>query len=210
MRTCAPEPAVVHAVPGRVRLHLPAHSWEAWSQVELTLRQTRGVRSARANPRTGNVLVYYDPRATNPAALAAALRGGAAPPAPPPRPSPVPGQPRRPFRSAARRLAPLVRAAHRRPAPGLVSVAELSLALGRSVLAGRRSQTPSLLASAADLPLVRRLLERLLGRPLAELARHLTAIVTSALAGQVIDLLVACLKGLRWVFGVLSPDPASA
>jgi hypothetical protein len=195
MPTSAPDPVVLHAIPGRVRLHLPGLSGPAWSQVETMLRQTAGVRSARANPWTGNVLVHFDPRATNPASLLASVRTV-------PRLSPTRPGARRPFRRAARRLARLLRAAGRRPAP-LVSVTRLCLSLARAVLFGDGPR--DLLACLPDLLFTRRFLGRLLGQPLAELARHVTAIITSALSGQVMGVLFACLKALGRAFAVLSP-----
>ena len=61
----AEELRLVHAVPGRVRLHLPGSSGQGLRHAEVQLRQMPGVRSARANPLTGNVLVYFDPAATH-------------------------------------------------------------------------------------------------------------------------------------------------
>ncbi len=59
------EPRLVHAMPGRVRLHLPGRSSQGLRGVEAQLRQTLGVRSAEANSLTGNVLVHFDPMATD-------------------------------------------------------------------------------------------------------------------------------------------------
>ena len=61
----AEEFRLVHAVPGRVRLHLPGRSGQGLRHAEAQLRQVPGVRSAQANPLTGNVLVHFDPIATD-------------------------------------------------------------------------------------------------------------------------------------------------
>lgn len=61
----AEEPRIVHAIPGRVRVHLP--DWDGRGQrgLEAQLRGLRGVLGARANPLTRNVLVRFDPAETD-------------------------------------------------------------------------------------------------------------------------------------------------
>ena len=57
----AEAPRVVHALPGRVRVHLP--DWEGQGQrgLEGCLRRMRGVSDVRSSPLTRNVLVHFDP-----------------------------------------------------------------------------------------------------------------------------------------------------
>src|SRR4051812_26252378 len=53
-------PRVVHALPGRARIHVPAWSGAAPAALEARLARRRGVRPARAGSHTRNVLVEYD------------------------------------------------------------------------------------------------------------------------------------------------------
>lgn len=55
------EPHIVHGIPGRVRVHLPTWSGREPCALELTISQLPGVRLARANALTKNLLVCYDP-----------------------------------------------------------------------------------------------------------------------------------------------------
>lgn len=68
-------PRVVHALPGRIRLHLPAWDGADRAPIERGLLRLDGVRSARANVTTRNVVVHFDAAAIDEAALirAAAL-----------------------------------------------------------------------------------------------------------------------------------------
>jgi cation-transporting ATPase I len=61
----AEEPAILHALPGRVRVHLPAWSGKGKRSIEKQLRQVWGVQSVQANPLTGNILVQFDPTITD-------------------------------------------------------------------------------------------------------------------------------------------------
>jgi hypothetical protein len=54
-------PRVLSLLPGRARVHLPAWSGNSPDQMESRLRHL-GLSEARANPRTGNILVRFDPR----------------------------------------------------------------------------------------------------------------------------------------------------
>ncbi len=67
-------PQLVHAMPGRARVHIPAWSEPGRRAVEARLRQVPGVRSAQGSPLTGNVLVRYDPAATDEEAILDAAR----------------------------------------------------------------------------------------------------------------------------------------
>lgn len=74
MSAAAEEPRLLHALPGRVRVHLP--DWaddEPW-RLEGRLRRVPGVRGVQANPLTGNVLVRFDPTATDGDRVLAAMR----------------------------------------------------------------------------------------------------------------------------------------
>ncbi|HEU4974864.1 MAG TPA: HAD-IC family P-type ATPase [Baekduia sp.] len=61
--------SVVHATPGRVRVHLADWSGEAPERLHAALRALPGVVDASARPATGNVVVRYDPAVTDAAAL---------------------------------------------------------------------------------------------------------------------------------------------
>jgi hypothetical protein len=60
----AEEPRVLHTVPGRIRVHLPAWSGQGQRKLETMLRQLQGVRSVQASALTGNVLIHFDPQVT--------------------------------------------------------------------------------------------------------------------------------------------------
>src|SRR5215216_3434442 len=70
----AEELRIVHALPGRLRVHLPG--WEGKGQrvLETRLRQVQGVHSAQASSLTRNVLVRFDPDVTDDESILAALR----------------------------------------------------------------------------------------------------------------------------------------
>jgi hypothetical protein len=110
----AEEPRLLHEVPGRVRLHMPAWSGAPALALDSRLRRIQGVRSAQANPLTRNVLVRFDPDVTTGEtileavrALGLSLRGEAvdgltgAQPSPP---APARAPRRRPDRAAPARL----------------------------------------------------------------------------------------------------------
>lgn len=65
-----PAAVVLNAhVPGRVRIHIPGWGPVQRTTLERRLSMVPGVRSVRATPSTGNVLLIYDPATTNPAKL---------------------------------------------------------------------------------------------------------------------------------------------
>ena len=68
------EPRLVHALPGRIRVHLTGWPREGHGAVEARLRQVPGVHSAQANPLTGNVLIHFDPTATDEQTLLAVVQ----------------------------------------------------------------------------------------------------------------------------------------
>jgi cation-transporting P-type ATPase I len=68
------EPTLVHALPGRVRVHLPGWSGEGQRALETGLRKLPGVESAQANGLTSNVLIRFDPSKVETGTLFARLR----------------------------------------------------------------------------------------------------------------------------------------
>src|SRR3954465_6364814 len=70
----AGEPRIVHALPGRVRVHLPDWDGRGQRTLEARLRGLRGVLSARANALTRNVLVRFDPEETDGETVLAAVQ----------------------------------------------------------------------------------------------------------------------------------------
>ncbi len=83
-------PHILHALPGRVRVHLPAVFTDGAAAVEARARRLPGVRRAQANARTGNVLIHFDPQTTDPTALVAALAEVAPAAGEPPPEEPLP------------------------------------------------------------------------------------------------------------------------
>ncbi len=67
------QPRILHALPGRIRVHLPGWSGHGCRHIEKQLHQVPGVRRVEANPLTGNVLIGFDPSATNQATLLTTL-----------------------------------------------------------------------------------------------------------------------------------------
>ena len=72
--TAIKEPRLVHALPGRMRVHLAGWPREGHCAVEARLRQVRGVHSVQANSLTGNVLIHFDPTATDERTLLAVVQ----------------------------------------------------------------------------------------------------------------------------------------
>jgi len=67
-------PRLLHVLPGRLRAHVPGRIGQAQEIVETRLRRVPGVRTARANPLTGNVLVLFDETLATVPLIVAALR----------------------------------------------------------------------------------------------------------------------------------------
>jgi cation-transporting ATPase I len=65
---------LLHAIPGRMRVRVPGWSGYGKQSIEARLRQVTGVQSAQANGLTGNVLICFDPAATDQQAILAAVR----------------------------------------------------------------------------------------------------------------------------------------
>jgi cation-transporting ATPase I len=68
------EPRLIHAIPGRVRLHVPGWSGHGQRRVEARLCQVQGVMSAQANGLTGNILVRFDPAVIDAQGVLTAVR----------------------------------------------------------------------------------------------------------------------------------------
>jgi copper chaperone CopZ len=71
--TVVDEPRLIHAIPGRARIHLAEWPDQEQRQIEARLRRIKGVRSVQANALTGNVLIRYDPSAVDNATLLSSL-----------------------------------------------------------------------------------------------------------------------------------------
>jgi hypothetical protein len=72
--TALEEPRLVHALPGRMRVHLPGWPPAGQCAVDARLRQVPGVHSVQANPLTSNVLIHFNPTATDEQTLLAVIR----------------------------------------------------------------------------------------------------------------------------------------
>ncbi len=70
----AEEPRILHAIPGRIRLHVPGWLEQGRHDRETQLRQMPGVYGVRANTLTGNMLILFDPAITNEQAILEAIR----------------------------------------------------------------------------------------------------------------------------------------
>jgi cation-transporting ATPase I len=70
----AEEPRIVHALPGRVRVHLPGWEGRSLRALEDALRRMRGVSDVRSSVLTGNVLIRFDPETTSDESILLALR----------------------------------------------------------------------------------------------------------------------------------------
>jgi cation-transporting ATPase I len=66
-------PRIVHALRGRLRVHLPGWNGGGSRKLESRVRQVHGVLRVQANPITSNVLVEFDPQAVEQASLLFAL-----------------------------------------------------------------------------------------------------------------------------------------
>ena len=68
---------VIHALPGRIRVHFPGWSGHGQWKVERRVRGLPGVRHVEANGLTGNVLICFDPAASDEQTLLAAVADAA-------------------------------------------------------------------------------------------------------------------------------------
>src|SRR5262245_33333530 len=71
--TAVQTPRVLHATPGRLRVRAAAQSGRHRGMLEQRLRLVPGVHGAQVNPRTGNLLIHFDPRAVTAPVLLGAL-----------------------------------------------------------------------------------------------------------------------------------------
>ncbi len=81
--TPARDPFVLHASPGRLRVHLPHWSCTRENDVVAAVRRLGGVTHAEISPITGNLLVRYAPPQTSAQRLLEALPGLRLEPLPP-------------------------------------------------------------------------------------------------------------------------------
>ena len=65
---------VLHALPGRMRIHIPGWSGQGKRAIETTLSKVQGVDNARANALTGNILIEFDPAVTTEQAILAVIQ----------------------------------------------------------------------------------------------------------------------------------------
>lgn len=70
----AQQPRLLHALPGRLRVHVPGWTKGEQGELEMRLRQLPGVGSIQANAVTGNVLVLFDASVLNQQAILAAIK----------------------------------------------------------------------------------------------------------------------------------------
>lgn len=61
----AEAPAIIHAVPGRVRIHLPEWSGKGQRDLERRIEQFPGIQNVQANSFTHNILIRFDPYLTD-------------------------------------------------------------------------------------------------------------------------------------------------
>jgi hypothetical protein len=67
-------PRLLHAIPGRVRLHLAGWSGKDQKLIETNLRAIKGVHAVRVDTLTCNALIHFDCQTTSTATLLSALR----------------------------------------------------------------------------------------------------------------------------------------
>ncbi|GER91172.1 hypothetical protein KDW_53340 [Dictyobacter vulcani] len=68
------EPHVLHAITGRIRVHIPGWLGRGKRYLETQLHRLQGIHRIRANPVTGNVLVFFDPTALSEQAILYAIQ----------------------------------------------------------------------------------------------------------------------------------------
>lgn len=60
---------VLHAIPGRIRVHMPGWSGQEMQHLEAQLRHVAGVKRVQANPLTENMLIQFDSHLTSEPAI---------------------------------------------------------------------------------------------------------------------------------------------
>ena len=68
------DPEVIHALPGRLRVHLPGWSGQGKSSLETHIRRIKGVEHVQATPATGNILLSFDSAKINEPTLLESLQ----------------------------------------------------------------------------------------------------------------------------------------
>ncbi len=192
----------MHAIPGRVRVHVRGWSGRRQHDVESQLERQPGVRSARANPRTGNVLIHFDPAATNERSILGAVRTLT---------------PDMPPASREQSAPPTERAKRvRAPTPDCSALLQSAartggVVAGFGVLAARRlagSQNPPVsggipavtagtIGVLESFPVTRDAVRKRLGPDVAELLLGVASIASLTLAGSSLGLVVSGLAALR-------------
>jgi hypothetical protein len=66
---------LLHAMPGRLRVHLEGWEHCAIDQIESRLKGHRGISRARFNPVTANLLIHFDPAQLDQDGVSALVRG---------------------------------------------------------------------------------------------------------------------------------------
>jgi hypothetical protein len=193
-------PRIQHSIPGRVRIHLPHWPGQGGDALEQRLRRCPGVRSARANPLTGTVLVHFDPRTTDQAAVLRGLSSAEAE-----------------LTGAGGTTTGRRRYSRRRPAGTALRAAGAGLGLslvGASRLGLLKGILPGaeVLAAAAKLFIFlyrlspfRAGLESWLGPALTEWLAHLAHLVADMLGGNVLGLILCGLEALFGPTGAVLP-----
>jgi hypothetical protein len=186
---------LVHALPGRVRIHVSALGPADASPLEQRLLHIPGVRAVRVYPRTKNLLIHFDPRLLTAQVLldvvpafdlvCAACRQPR--PQGPARPTPSPVGGVRAVGDAAEMVLAAVR--HVAAPGGVPAAACLATALGALALLERVGW-------------LREQLRGLFGRPLADLLFRAAEIVANVLAGRPVGAALVLLQTLCDLAGV--------
>jgi hypothetical protein len=186
---CADGPRVRHALRGRLRVYVPGLSESRRQTIERRLALLPGVRSARASPLTGNVLVHFDPATTAEEVLLAELRGAdtaeVTSPSASTASSPAAADPVALLPGWLRLGGALV---------GGALVAARHLGLWAEAIPGARALAALTTLIAA--PPVRAALRHILGPTTAGLLCHLTELLAAILSGNGLGLTIHALQTL--------------
>lgn len=185
----APRARVRHSLSGRLRAHVPHVRGIDRQAVERRVGRLPGVRSARANAVTGNVLVHFDPLATDEDALLAHL-SDLAETAEQPTPTALP--------TADSERADLLTGVLKLIGAAAGGLLLLARRLGLWSPAGGRglALAATAVAVVVSLPPARAALEHVLGPMGAGLLCHLTDLVANVLGGDVLALALQALDAV--------------
>src|SRR5262249_39028277 len=190
------EPRVLHAVAGRVRVHVPGWSGKGKLHLEMELGQIQGVHRIHANPITGNILILFDPTSLNEQAILHTVQtlnlarindqpieSGEGRPVYPLDPAPL-------MQGTARALG---------VALGLGFLVTKRLVGWEGTLpgAGVAAYAAGAIGLMRGFPPIRYEIRRVLGRPVADLLFHMPNIVLLTLSGSSLGLVVAGAESLR-------------